>query len=57
MSFNCQARVKSQSYLHAAMVMELPKMQDIVSLELLDQIKGLGLPGFSFHVRGPSMEA
>ena len=50
MSFNCQARVNRQSYSHAAMVMELPEMKDVVSSDLLKDIKGLGLPGLSFDV-------
>jgi hypothetical protein len=49
MSFNCQERVKHQTFSYAAMVMDLSQMQEIVSKELLSQIKELGLPGLSFH--------
>jgi hypothetical protein len=49
MSFDCQGRVKQQAFSYTAMVMNLPEMQEIVSKELLSQIKELGLPGLSFH--------
>ena len=49
MSFNCQMRVQRQGCLYAAMVMKLQDMREIVSQELLSQVKKIGLPGLAFH--------